>query len=60
MSSKGEFRVWTGEVEPGFQEVLCAVTPRVQLSAVKDKLPAEGDRGLVWNSTTAHGAEWLC
>lgn len=41
MSSQGEFRVWTGEVGPGFQEVLCAVTPRAQISrhfsAVKDK-----------------------
>lgn len=32
MSSKGEFRMWTGEVEPGFQEVLCAVTPNWQIS----------------------------
>lgn len=32
MSSKGEFRMWTGEVEPDFQEVLCAVAPKVQIS----------------------------
>lgn len=28
MSSKGECRVWTGKVEPDFQEVLCAMTPQ--------------------------------
>lgn len=32
VSSKGELRVWTGEVESGFQEVLCAVTSQVQIS----------------------------
>lgn len=59
--ARGECRAWTGEVQPDFQEVLCAVTPRAQFSkhfsAVKNKLPGEAGRGLVWNSITAPGAE---